>query len=111
MELKDFVKTTLVEIAEGVKEAQDATTEMGAAINPSAMYDNLAKGTMLHDGVPIQEIEFDVAVVAREEADVTPGGGISIVVLKAEVNGKFAYENTAVNRIRFHVPIALPRHE
>ena len=34
MELKDFVRETIVSIVTGVKEAQDAVTGTGARINP-----------------------------------------------------------------------------
>ena len=36
MELKDFVKETLLQITQGIKEAQEATEEYGSVINPSS---------------------------------------------------------------------------
>ncbi len=115
MKLKDFVKTTLVEIVEGVKEAQEvvAHTFSGAMINPPIESNETAKrtGTHVYLESQVKDIHFDVAVAAREEASMKPGGGISIVVLKAGVEGEVSYENTAVNRIRFKVPIVLPHAE
>ncbi len=112
MKLKDFVKTTLVEIVEGVKEAQEvvAHTFSGAMINPPIESNETAKrtGTHVYLQSQVRDVDFDVAVAAREEVGMKPGGGISIVVLKAGVEGELSYENTAVNRIRFKVPIVLP---
>ncbi len=115
MKLRDFVKTTLIEIVEGVMEAQQlvAHTFSGAMINPPIESNETAKrtGTHVYIQSQIKDVDFDVAVAAREEASMKPGGGISIVVLKAGVEGEVSYENTAVNRIRFKVPIVLPNPE
>ncbi len=115
MELKEFVKTTLVEIVGGVEEAQKvvAHTFSGAMINPPIESNETAKrtGTHVYIQSQVKDVDFDVAVAAREEAGMKPGVGISIVVLKAGVEGEVSYENTAVNRIRFKVPIVLPNAE
>ena len=100
---------------EGVKEAQEvvARTFSGAMINPPIESNETAKrtGTHVYLQSQVRDVDFDVAVAAREEAGIKPGGGISIVVLKAGVEGEVSYENTAVNCIRFKVPIVLPNPE
>ena len=99
MELKDFIKTTLVAVIQGVQEAQDAISDTDARINTRAA------------STQIRTVDFDVAVTAREEADVTAGVGISVVgIIKGGTEGAYGRENTAVSRVRFGVPVRLPIH-
>jgi hypothetical protein len=113
MKLSEFVSNTLVQIVEGVQSAQEATGSIGGVVNPSPVekmppgdkidgfaYDEV-KGTYLK----IQQVRFDVAVTATEEA----GAGAIVGVLG--IGGKLQSSDTAqsAGRIQFEVDIALPR--
>jgi hypothetical protein len=100
MELKDFVRTTLVQVVQGVTEAQEAVSHTGALINSKTA------------AFQPRAVQFDVAVTAREEGDVKTGIGISVVgLIKGGAEGEYGKENTAVSRVRFEVPLRLPVHK
>ncbi|HEU4430077.1 MAG TPA: hypothetical protein VFT98_15040 [Myxococcota bacterium] len=121
MNLEQFVETCLMQIVSGVRKAQVATRLEGRhhseadLVNPSIMYsaDGAPKGkffaTMERNLVHL--VEFDVALTTVSSSDT--GGGVNLAVagigLKAGASGRD--EETAVSRVKFHVPIALPRTE
>lgn len=104
MELKKFISKTLQEVLQGVNEAQNElagknlgtivpfTVEGAATLKPSEIS-------------PYQNIRFEVAVNIEEKS----GGGASISVLSAFVNGKVqvnsANANTQASKILFVVPV------
>ena len=90
MNLKDFIQQSLTDIIEGVKEAQD----------------NLRDGTVvgMHQDAD-QDIAFDVAVTTVKGAS----GGAKVTVLGSGVGGEASTEKTAVSRLKFTVPVSLPR--
>ena len=78
MELKEFVKTTLVQIEEGVKEA----------------------GSMFSVGG--EDIQFDVAVIVTSEDE--KGGSLKIAyILEAGGGKKTVSSNQVTSRIQFKV--------
>lgn len=85
MELKDFIRNTLTQIAQGVKEAIVDSQGNGYLVNPSN--DEFGRD---------QTISFDVMVETVEK------GGVNIRVVEGERSGK------GVNRISFDVTMTLP---
>jgi hypothetical protein len=109
MDLKTFVAESLKQIAEGIKDAQDADT--GAWIAPGVIFD---KGALrAHDNsseTVAQFVSFDVAVMATESDSMK--GGIAIKVLELVSAGTKAAsetQNSSVSRIKFEIPIVWPR--
>lgn len=86
MRLKDFVTNTLIQIAEGVEDAINASQGKGYDINPS--FDNKMSNTYC--------IRFDLSV----ENEVN--GGANIKVLSGSMAEK------SFNRISFEVNMTLP---
>lgn len=116
MDLKTFVAETLVQIVEGVQEAQRRIEEgkSGAAINPHAISHN---SEATHGEA--KPVEFDVAVVAGEETTENKGEKVSasvgiISVLSAKAGGEVdnrsqgAQRNETTSHIRFTVMLAQP---
>lgn len=108
MELKEFVKETLVQIMEGVKSAQEATKDMGI-VNP---YQDVY-GTEMHsktvrdkNGQIIHMVDFDVNVTTAEGSEVKGGAGIVIGPLKLGGSGATNEKDTSENRVKFQVPIS-----
>jgi hypothetical protein len=98
--LKDFVKETLVQIAAGVKAAQEALAGSDTLVNPTVVGE---LGSV--DGAyPIDHrrmansIELDIAVVADS------GGGV--VVAPTGSAGE-----AGVSRVRFRIGVVLPTTE
>lgn len=119
MELKSFVKETLIQIVEGVKEAQDGVKETGAQINPKGLFtesnsvikwlpERRASGSW-REG---QVVEFDIAVGVSEKDEAKGGVGIQIasIMIGVGISGKIEDENSTVSRLKFSVPLFLPEN-
>jgi hypothetical protein len=113
MELRDFVGNALVQIIQGVKDAQQKVSEDGALVNPRIVEvrgrGDQQGGLIANNGEPIRDVQFDIVatvsegVGVEEHIDVSSLGSLEIVV-----GGEQAVPSNAVNRIRFRVPVSLP---
>ncbi|MBI5353789.1 MAG: hypothetical protein HZB50_14190 [Chloroflexi bacterium] len=116
MELKSFVKETIVQIIEGVKEAQDHALDFGAIVNPKGFFteheiikwlpERLEKGGW-REG---QVIDFDVSIAISETDEARGGLGIQVAstVIGLGVSGKSEEQNSTISRLKFSVPLFLP---
>ena len=113
MDLKDFVAISLEQIIDGVKIAQENSKEAGALINPHSLFiftDNRGEDTEHIFSLSERTVEFDVAVTAIEEDKAKGGFGLVVAgLIGAGVQGGFNTTNSIENRIRFSVPVYLPR--
>jgi hypothetical protein len=110
LELKDFVRETLVQIAHGVSEAQKELSESAAEVNPQVSRRFDVKNSNYGDsqsGKPIFLIDFDVAVTATEGTQTKGGIGVVAGVLALGRHGQSDSANSSVSRIKFMVPMAL----
>jgi hypothetical protein len=117
MELKSFVTQALVEIVEGVQDAQKKLQESGAKINPrdtKMLHAPENHVVWLEEGrEPVrhgQIVEFDVSVTASERDETQGGVGIQVVnvTLGLGLSGKTEDQNSVVSRLKFSVPVFLP---
>ena len=108
MELQEFVEQSLVQIATGVKNAQDKLNckDFKTFINPSDIVENPVYGYRIENKP--QDIEFDVAVTISEEK--TTKGGIMVAagILGLGSGGQSRTENESISRIKFKIPILFP---
>lgn len=102
MELKLFIESTLLDIMEGVKNAQDKCPE-GAVINPPVSNSG-AMGT----SAKAIDVTFDIEVGAEYEEKAGAKIGVALKVLKGEVGAKAIESERNNNRISFSIPIRLP---
>lgn len=111
MNLKDFVAETLVQIVEGVADAQKRVHELdvGAAVNPNRIPVSAKK---LTQATPVQ---FDVAVTVLGESATKAGAGASAGFLSvisarvdAQVEDSATIKNEAVSRVQFSVSLSQP---
>jgi hypothetical protein len=113
VELKEFVKQTLLDILKGVAETQQDTA-VGKAVVPGQIGDAKHPGsgvsTVLRQGALIS-VSFDVAVTAETSDAAKGGGGFKVAVLGmgASAGGELGSttKNVAVTRIQFSVPVLL----
>lgn len=110
MELKEFVTDALRQILDGVKTAQEHAANCGGSINPGLettreAYFRDAEGHLL----PILSVEFDLAVVAEEGTNSKGGIGVVASVLKVGGEKEAKKMSQSTTRIKFSVPIVLPR--
>lgn len=114
MELKDFVTVTIKQIIEGVIDAQEVTKGTKALVSPYGrhVFITTTKENIEHSfGIPDCLISFDVVVSSSESEEAK--GGIGVVVVGFGIGGQAKSESgfSAVNRVKFDIPIVLPFQE
>lgn len=117
MNLQQFIKETLIQIAGGIREADEAVAGNGAAVNPRDVVHNKSGegpyGYYAEDSKgsyrrPVQSVEFDVVVTASEETETKGGIGIHVGAIGLGSAGKSGRDSSSESRIKFAVPILLP---
>ena len=114
--LKDFVSDAFTQIIDGVAEAQNKM-EGRALICPDVIVGNgyYTDGLVAGYGGshrPISLFHFDVAVSYSIDEELSPdAGGSAIGILSAsvDIDGGIGSERSKENRIKFVIPVALPR--
>ncbi|WP_308366980.1 MULTISPECIES: hypothetical protein [unclassified Microbulbifer] len=116
MDIKKFVRDTLIQISSGVKEAQDAVRENGGFVNPAARV--AAKGdsnshlVTIDNGQGVFFVDFDVAVTVTDETSNEGEAKLKIASIFSAGGGVTnASEASSTSRISFKVPLALPVDE
>ncbi|MFN3019312.1 hypothetical protein ACK1CN_25570 [Vibrio coralliilyticus] len=110
MQLNEFVSETLKQVIDGVASAQEYGRSKNANINPSsARMDSKASGYSfcLQTGIPLQDVEFDVAVTVSE-SNMATDGDKSVGAISVSAASSSTSQNSSVSRIKFKVPILLP---
>lgn len=119
MKLNEFIETSLIQIIEGIKKAQKTTKEPDKVgteannINPDIMYsaDNAPKGKYYAtvDRNLVHFVDFDVAVTTDTTSEVKGDAGLRVAGIGIGAGVQEASQNSVVSRIKFQVPIKLPR--
>ncbi|HEV8262657.1 MAG TPA: hypothetical protein VGQ19_18120 [Burkholderiales bacterium] len=114
MELKEFIRDVLVQIAEGVRDADAAVSAAGGVASPAARSGPIATARETHfatleSGAPVFLVDFDVAITVSESSDKGAAARLNIAtVFSAGLGAKEAESTASISRVRFKVPIALP---
>jgi hypothetical protein len=110
MELREFVRSTLLEIVAGVTDAQKALAEEDStAVINAPMSGHINRPEYRGTGSrSLEMVEFDVALTVTETTDKGIGGRLSIAAASIGTQRGSSIENSEVSRVRFQVPIALP---
>lgn len=112
MQLDDFVKATLVQIARGVHDAQQSVRDLGGIVNPATLGTSPTSGAYfatVNDMHHVFLVDFDVAIEVSESTGTNAEAGLSVASFaKLGAGGKSAKSNSTSNRISFKVPLALP---
>lgn len=102
MELKEFIKDSIVQIIDAVGEAKEAHSELVSPVsnNKNNRSETIRNRKLIHD------IKFDIAVTVEEENGSDGKGKIS--VLGASIGGGISEKDklTTVTRIKFDVPVS-----
>ena len=117
MNLKDFISESIVEIVEGLVDAQSRIESEDAKVVPNinkVFTQSQTGGTNLaigwdNQGNLIHSIEFDIAVTANEGTETK--GGVVAGIFALGSQGKSQESNQSISRLKFRVPISFPRHE
>jgi hypothetical protein len=113
MELKEFIKETLSQIAAGIEAAQTEVRDCGGFVNPAhrATTKDSDKSHFgaLESGQNIFLVDFDVAVTIVEGRGKEAKAKLSVAsVLSVGGGGESNKSTSATNKISFKVPMALP---
>lgn len=113
MELKDFIKSVILDVADAVKECQDEIAN-GTIISPMNVKgeDDIIK-TEKGD-IKVSYIDFEIAITVNEEQEDSGNAKAGIKVLSAFLGGSVSGETSSANktsnenisRIRFSIPVA-----
>ena len=117
MNLQQFVKETVVQIVNGMVEADAAVADSGAAVNPKDVacndsahgpYGYYASDSNGSYRRAVQSIKFDVVVTTNEGSETKGGIGIQVGVIGLGSAGKSDKGSGSESRIQFSVPLLIP---
>jgi hypothetical protein len=118
LDLKEFIKESLVQISGAITEANEDLKGSGAMINPlhvtvstnpSQAYGRT--GTEMHVGNEsrvVEKVEFDVAVYAEEGSQTKAGFKLSVVSIGLGASGQSNNKDKSESRIKFCIPVVYP---
>jgi hypothetical protein len=105
MDLKDFIKSAVSQIVEGMVAAQSAAAAHGATLNPAVDLAGKGTGGQAAAGARLSNIAFDVAITAVEGSGPEGGAQLRVAGAGADLHAK----GEQVTRLQFSLPIALPQ--
>lgn len=117
MELKDFIKEAIKDIAEAINESNTELSELGVISNPSNvslderediygyMYLNSDSDKKIR---PVHLLKFDVAVSSTQKENGKEGIGVKALGISLGKEGEKIDELNNSSRLKFNVPIAFP---
>ncbi|MBE6292911.1 MAG: hypothetical protein E7091_10980 [Bacteroidales bacterium] len=116
MELKDFVSTTIKQIAEGINEAIKANNDYGMIVNPDVTIGSNGDYVIPTKGTygfkrRIQNIEMEISLILEDVATMDAGVKLMPAIFGANINGNNVESSNHQHKVRFSVPIALPATE
>lgn len=115
MELKEFIKESLSQIIDAVKETQEKYKDTNVVICPDNIqevksglyildeneYDNYSSRSK------VQNIDMDIAISITEKEGNKSGLGIAKII-NAGISSENAQRNESISKIKFSIPIVLP---
>ncbi len=115
MNVQQFVRECLLQIANAVEEANSQFRNQGldAMVNPRGALSESKGGGSYLSVSDTHNVEFDIALTASEtsESSNSKGAGLALSVLRA--NGDTSSTNQSslsnVSRIKITIPLKLPR--
>ncbi|MDO3390616.1 hypothetical protein Q3C19_09025 [Bacteroides sp. ET489] len=115
MELKEFIKESLSQIIDAVKETQEKYKDTNVVICPDNIqevkdglyildeneYDNYSSRSK------VQNIDMDIAISVTEKEGNKSGLGIAKII-NAGISSENTQQNESISKIKFSIPIVLP---
>lgn len=113
MELKEFITQTLININQGIIDAQEQTKESGIVINPKNIKKRDSNIFEVCNGnsAPIQEIEFNIVVNVTEGKDSKIAVGAFTGMLSGGVSNTNQNNSSTQTTIKFNLPVKFPSND
>lgn len=114
MDLKDFIATSLTQIAEGILSASDALANTDAQVNPKDIVTTQGFGRVqgplgaLGVGRLVERVQFDVAVTAESSDMGKAGLKVGFSAFGANAAAETVDKSGNTSRIQFAVPMVFP---
>ena len=111
MDIKDFVKESLMQIAESINEANIELIDKGSYVPTGNIVGEGVLCTVVKNSETRHfiKVEFDLAVTVSQEHGTSGGGGLSIASLaNVGIKGEDKEDKEEISRIKFMIPMALP---
>lgn len=110
MELKEFVKETLIQITQGIKEAQNECKKHGGLVNPmlETPISTSEKFEIENKYYPVSTVDFKIGLM---ESNTTAGkGGIGVFLPKVSLGAEASKgkENQSITNVEFSVNVVFP---
>ena len=114
MELKDFIKESLVQINLAIEESNKELEHSTAVINPAGIqinsensqaYGRESNNPEHKNTKVVHKIDFDVAVQAQDDTKFNGGAKISIASIGIGIGGEEKNSNKTESRLRFSIPV------
>ena len=112
MNLSEFIAETLLQVVEGVKDAQARTSSNGARVNPhltTSAEHAVKQNILIASGEAAQLVQFDVALTATEGTETKGGIGVVAGIFNLGSAGLSQAASSTISRVKFVVPLVLPR--
>ncbi len=109
MDLKEFTKETLLQIVQGVNEANSELEHHNAYI-PNRTAKTATRVFVENERYEADaiEVDFDVAVTATETEGTKGGGGIKVAqILLGGIEASSNTENQSISRVKYKIPLVL----
>ena len=114
MDIKDFVKESLMQIAESINEANVELKDKGTYIPSGDIVGEEELFSVIRDSETrhFVKVEFDLAVTVSQKHGTSGGGGLSIASLaNVGIKDEEKESKEEISRIKFMIPMALPAHK
>ena len=109
MDLKEFTKETLLQIVQGVNEANSELEQQNAYIpNRTVKTETRVFVDNERYQADVIEVDFDVAVTATESEGTRGGGGIKVAqIIHGGIEASSNSENQSISRVKYKIPLVL----
>lgn len=109
MELQLFIKETLVQIANGLIDAQNELKEKDFHINPLSYNEyELSRVDAVNSFRKTQKIKFRVQLEVSESEGTQKGFGAKINVFRANIDSEEKTKSQSTTELEFEVPVSFP---
>jgi len=116
IDLKSFISSSLQQIMEGCRQAQDNLHDRSHARICPRVDQTFSEGAQgVKDVIGqtetfrlVHAIDFDVAVTVTDEKDEKYGIGVIAAFVSAGAGEQVSQTNSAVSRIKFSIPVCYP---
>lgn len=109
MQLDHFLSETIVQIVNGLKDADQKVAGTGAMVNPPDVVGEFFAYDQQGDWRPrVERVEFDIVVSASKNSETKGGIGVQVGVVGLGSAGKSNDEHSSESRVKFTIPILFP---